>query len=182
MQVVVAGIPMQDVVAGVTVQRVVAGAAAQSVVAVAGFVPARSGIRSADDGARRGRAVNANFAAAGDVDDRQIAVFFAHGIPDVVRETNRIAGSRIERMHHVHVAGRHVRALEHEGVVAGAAVQRIAAGAADQLIVTVVAAQDVVAAAALQTVVAVAAVQGVVAAVAAVPPVAEQGVVTGAAA
>ena len=157
-QAVVAGAAIQYVVAFAAVQRVVACAARQRVVDVTalkqpGDVVASGRLqRSADDGVRHVRAFDANLAAAVNVDDRQIAVF-AHGVPDVGREMNRIAGSRIERMHHVHVTGRHVRKLELEGVGAGAAVQSVAAGAAHQFIVAVVAAQGVGAIASPQLVV-----------------------------
>ena len=160
---------MQRVVAGVAAQPVVVVSAAQRYVfarrfVFAVFVFAR---RRLDDGAFHvvAAAGNANLAAAVNVNDGQIALF-ADGIRHVGRQPYRVAFGSVERMNHVHVAGRHVRQVEHEDVAAVAAVQVVASGAADQFVVAVAAMQRIVAVAAVQRVVAAAAVQFIVAAAA----------------
>ena len=157
---------MQRVVAGVAAQPVVVVSAAQRYVfarrfVFAVFVFAR---RRLDDGAFHvvAAAGNANLAAAFNVNDGQIALF-ADGIRHVGRQPYRVAFGSVERMNHVHVAGRHVPQAEREGIAAVAAVQVVASGAADQFIVAVAAMQRVVSAAAFQRVVSAAAVQFIVA-------------------
>ena len=154
MQRVVAVAAMQRVVAAAAVQFIVAAAADQRFVTVAAAQFAVAGDRMHDGAFHVAAAtVNVNLAAAFHVDYGQIALF-ADGIRHVGRQPYRVAFGSVERMHHVHGAGLHVRQVEREDVGAVAAVQGVAPGAADQFIVASVAAQDVVSVAAPQGIVA----------------------------
>ena len=145
----------EGVAAGAAVQVVASGAADQFVGAVAAAQFAVAGDRLHDGAFHVGAvgAGNANLAAAFNVNDSQIALF-ADGVRHVGRQPYRVALRSVERMNHVHGAGRHVPKAEREDIAAGAAVQVVASGAADQFIVAVVATQDVVSVAAPQGIVA----------------------------